>query len=88
MSSQRYKNIGKKQIIDVLSQVIHKVESIEVTLNLFIVYMEKVMKEKDIIKGDKFSDFMKKQLGGKDELQSDDKTDGGGDNSESSKDKE
>ena len=88
MSNQRYKNIGKKQIIDVLSQVIHKVESIEVTLNLFIVYMEKVMKEKDIIKGDKFSDFMKKQLGGKDELQSDDKTDGGGDNSESSKDKE
>ena len=88
MSSQRYKNIGKKQIIDVLSQVIHKVESIEVTLNLFIVYMEKVMKEKDMIKGDKFSDFMKKQLGGKDELQSDDKTDGGGDNSESSKDKE
>ena len=86
MSSQRYKNIGKKQIIDVLSQVIHKVESIEVTLNLFIVYMEKVMKEKDMIKGDKFSDFMKKQLGGKDELQSDDKADGGGDNSESNED--
>ena len=31
MSNQQYKNIGKKQIINVVSQTIQKVEAIEMT---------------------------------------------------------
>ena len=36
MSKNKYSNIGKKQIIGVISQLIHKIESIEMTLNIFI----------------------------------------------------
>jgi predicted DNA-binding protein YlxM (UPF0122 family) len=77
MSNQQYKNIGKKQIINVVSQVIHKMEAIEMTLNMFIEFNDKE---------DTFREFMKEKLGGKNELQSDDKADGGGDNSESNED--
>ena len=41
MSQSKYKDIGKKQIINVIRQVIQKVEAIEMTLNLFIQYMDK-----------------------------------------------
>jgi hypothetical protein len=79
MSSQQYKNIGKKQIIGVLNEVIKKLQIVEYTLNAFIEFSgEEIAKE--------FDEFMIKKLGGKDELQSDDKADGGGDNSESNED--
>ena len=76
MSSQQYKNIGKKQIIGVLNEVIKKLQIVEYTLNAFIEFSGKE-------KAEEFDKFMIKKLGGKDELQSDDKTNGGGDNSES-----
>ncbi len=82
MSNQQYKNIGKKQIINVVSQMIQKVEAIEVTLNLLIMFVDK---------DDKFNDFMKEKLqkvetGGEDELQSDETADGEGDNTDNNED--
>jgi hypothetical protein len=67
MSNPQYKNIGKKQIINVVSQMIQKVEAIEVTLNLLIMFVDK---------DDKFNDFMKEKLqkagtGGEDESSED-----------------
>ena len=58
MSNQQYKNIGKKQIINVVSQMIQKVEAIEMTLNLLIMFVDKE---------EKFNDFMKEKLGVKNE---------------------
>ena len=73
MSQSKYKDVGKKQIINVVSKVIQKVEAIEMTLNLFIQYMDK---------DNKFNDYMTEQLGGKDELQPDETANGEEDNSE------
>ena len=73
MTQSKYSNVGKKQIINVVSQVIQKVEAIEMTLNLFIQYMDK---------DKKFDDYMSEQLGGKDELQPDETVNGEEDNSE------
>ena len=73
MSNQQYKNIGKKQIINVVSQTIQKVEAIEVTLNLLIMFVDK---------DKKFDEFMKEKLGGVNEIQSDETEDGKGDNSD------
>ena len=76
MSNQKYKNVGKKQIINVISQLIHKIEAIELTLNAFIEFSgEEVSKQ--------FDDYMINKLGDKDELQSDDKVDGEGNNPDS-----
>ena len=77
MSNQQYKNIGKKQIINVVSQMIQKVEAIEMTLNLLIMFVDK---------DKKFDTFMKKQLGGKNELQSNEANDGNGNNSNNNED--
>tara|TARA_R110002020_G_scaffold272729_2_gene487801 strand:- start:628 stop:861 length:234 start_codon:yes stop_codon:yes gene_type:complete len=77
MSSQKYKNVGKKEIINVVSQIIQKVEAIEVTLNLFI---------KMIDKEEKFSDYMTEQLGGKDEVSGDAEASKDGDTAESTTD--
>jgi hypothetical protein len=55
MSKSKYKDIGKKQIINVLSQVIQKMEAIEMTLNLLIMFVDK---------DKKFDKFMKEKLGG------------------------
>ena len=77
MSNQQYKNIGKKQIINVVSQIIQKVEAIEMTLNLLIMFVDK---------DKKFDAFMKKQLGGKNELQSNETNDGNGNNSNNNED--
>ena len=77
MSSQQYKNIGKKQIINVVSQMIQKVEAIEMTLNLLIMFVDKE---------EKFNDFMKEKLGGKNETSGDGKTDKGTDTPESNED--
>ena len=77
MSSQQYKNIGKKQIINVVSQMIQKVEAIEMTLNLLIMFVDKE---------EKFNDFMKEKLGGKNETSGDGEVDKGTDTSESNED--
>ena len=77
MSSQQYKNIGKKDIIRVVTQVIQKVEAIEMTLNLLIMFVDK---------DKKFDEFMKEKLGGPDELQPDETVDGEGDNSQNNED--
>ena len=77
MGKNKYSNIGKKQIISVISQVIHKVEAIEMTLNMFIKFMDK---------DKKFDEFMKTELGGNDELQSDETIDGKEDNSNTNED--
>ena len=77
MSKSKYKDIGKKQIINVVSQVIQKVEAIEMTLNLFIQYMDK---------DKKFNNYMTEQLGGKNETPGDGGVDTNGDTTESTTD--
>ena len=71
MAQSKYSNIGKKQIINVVSQVIQKVEAIEMTLDLLIMFIDK---------DKKFDEFMKKNLGGKNELRPDETIDGKGNN--------
>ena len=56
MSKNKYSNIGKKQIIGVISQLIHKIESIEMTLNIFIEFMDKE---------NNFQEFMKNRNNGR-----------------------
>jgi hypothetical protein len=75
MAKNKYSNIGKKQIIEVLNEAIRKLQIVEFTLNTYIEFAgEDIAKE--------FNDFMLKKLGGKNELQSDDKVDGEKDNSD------
>ena len=62
MSQSKYKDIGKKQIINVMNTIIHKQQAIEMTLNLLIKFIDKK---------DEFDDFMTKELGGADEVQED-----------------
>ena len=77
MSSQQYKNIGKKQIINVMSQMIQKIEAIEMTLNIAIEFIDK----------DKtFDTFMKEKLGGKNDTSGNGETDKGTDTPESNED--
>ena len=52
----KYSNIGKKDIINVLNQIIEKTEAIERTLSFLIEFVDK---------DKKFEDFLKEQLGGK-----------------------
>ena len=77
MSNQQYKNIGKKQIINVVSQTIQKVEAIEMTLNLLIMFIDK---------DKKFDAFMKEKLGGANESSEDGKADSEGDTPADNKD--
>ena len=78
MSNQQYKNIGKKQIIKVVSQMIQKIEAIEMTLNILVMFVDK---------DKKFNEFMQETLkpkeGGDNELQSNEETNGNRDNSNS-----
>jgi predicted DNA-binding protein YlxM (UPF0122 family) len=74
---KKYKDIGKKDIINVINQTIQKVEAIEMTLNLLVMFVDK---EK------KFGDFMKEKLGGKDEVQGDENSDRDGDTTRDNKD--
>ena len=67
MSNQQYKNIGKKQIINVVSQLIQKVEAIEMTLNLLIMLLE----DKKTIKKEELSEYIKEKLGEQNEPQED-----------------
>ena len=82
MSNQQYKNIGKKQIIKVVSQMIQKIEAIEMTLSLFI----KLLENKGIIKDKELNDFITKELGGKNETSGDGEVDKGTDTPESNED--
>ena len=77
MSNQQYKNIGKKQIINVVSQTIQKVEAIEMTLNLLIMFIDK---------DKKFDAFMKEKLGGANESSEDGTADSEGDTPADNKD--
>ena len=74
---KKYRDIGKKQIINVVSQMIQKVEAIEMTLNLLIMFVDKE---------EKFNDFMTEKLGGKDETSGDVENNREGDTSESKED--
>jgi|TARA_Y100001938_G_C7855289_1_gene312837 predicted DNA-binding protein YlxM (UPF0122 family) len=74
---KKYKDIGKKDIINVISQTIQKVEAIEMTLNLLVMFVDK---------DEKFGDFMKEKLGGKDEVQGDENSDRNGDTTRDNKD--
>tara|TARA_Y100001963_G_scaffold21087_1_gene27096 strand:+ start:1438 stop:1671 length:234 start_codon:yes stop_codon:yes gene_type:complete len=77
MSNQQYKNIGKKQIINVINQIIHQQKAIEVTLNLLIKFVDK---------DNKFNEYMEKELGGKNETSGDGETDTKGDTPTSTED--
>ena len=77
MSQSKYKDIGKKQIINVMNTIIHKQQPIEMTLNLLIKFIDKK---------DEFDDFMTKELGGADEVQEDGGANPKGDTPESTKD--
>ena len=77
MAKNRYSNVGKKQIIDVVGQVIQKLETMEMTLNVLIMFVDK---EK------KFNQFMTDQLGGKNEIQPDATDNAGGDTPTSTED--
>ena len=70
MSQSKYKDIGKKQIINVMNTIIHKQQAIEMTLNLLIMFTDK---------DKKFDSFMKEKLGGPDELRPDEAANGEGD---------
>ena len=77
MSNQQYKNIINFIIINVVSQMIHKVEAIEMTLNLLIMFVDK---------DKKFDAFMKEQLGGNNEVSGDAEASKDGDTTESTTD--
>ena len=53
--NKHYKNIGKKDMINVISQLIRKVEALEMTVNLLVKFIDK---EEDFLK------FMQDKLGG------------------------
>ena len=74
MGKNKYSDIGKKDIIRVLNQIIRKTEALEITLNFLIDFVDK---------DKKFDEFLNNKLGGKDELQSDDTTNGEENNSDS-----
>jgi hypothetical protein len=70
MSSQKYKNIGKKQIIDVVSQLIQKLDALEMTVSMLIMFVDK---------DDKFNDYVKEKLGELNESSTDEGDNIGGD---------
>jgi len=74
---KKYKDIGKKDLINVMSQMIQKIEAMEMTLNILVMFVDK---------DKKFNEFMQETLkpkeGGDDELQSNEATDGKGNNSD------
>ncbi len=73
MAQNKYSNIGKKQIIGVINQIIPQIEAIQVTLNMFIKFIDK---------DDKFGEYMKQELGGKNEERTDEHDNIGGDTPE------
>ena len=53
--ASKYKDVGKKQIINVIENLIRKTEALDITLNLLIQFLDKK---------EEFTKFMNKQLGG------------------------
>ena len=82
MSNAKYKNIGKKQIINVINQTIQKVEATEMTINLLLMKLD----EDKILSQESFHEFMKEKLGGKNETSGDGEADKGTDTPESNED--
>ena len=73
MAQNKYSNIGKKQIIGVINQQIMRIDAIEVTLNMFIKFMNNE---------DEFNEFMQKELGGLDEAPTNESDNIGGNTTE------
>ena len=71
MSNAKYKNIGKKDIINVVNQVIQRLEALEMTLNIFIQFSDK---------NKEFNEYLEEKLGGKNELRPDETDNGERDN--------
>ena len=74
---KKYKDIGKRDLMNVMSQIIQKVEATEMTLNLLVMFVDK---------DKKFGDFMKEKLGGGNEVQRDEDSDRDGDTTRDNKD--
>lgn len=70
MSNTKYKNIGKKQIINVINQTIQKVEAVEMTVNLLLMKLN----EDTILTKESFHSYMEEKLGGKNEAQGDEES--------------
>ena len=77
MSNPKYKNIGKKDIINVINQVIERLEALEMTLNIFIQFADK---------DKKFNKFMEEKLGGNNELRPNETDNGEGDTTSNNED--
>lgn len=82
MSNAKYKNIGKKQIINVINQTIQKGEATEMTINLLLMKLD----EDKILSQESFHAFMKEKLGGLDETQGNEESDGKEDSTTDTKD--
>lgn len=74
---KKYKDIGKKDLMNVMSQIIQKVEAMEITLNLLAMFVDK---------DKKFNDFMREKLGGNNEAKGDENSDRDGDTPRDNKD--
>ena len=74
---KKYKDIGKKDLMNVMSQIIQKVEAMEITLNLLAMFVDK---------DKKFNDFMREKLGGENEVQGNENSDRNGDTTRDNKD--
>ena len=76
MAQNKYSNIGKKQIIGVINQQIMRIDAIEVTLNMFIKFMNNE---------DEFNEFMQKELGGTNDTRTNEHDNIGRDTTENSR---
>lgn len=76
--ASKYKGVTKAQMINVLENVIRKLEATEITLNLLVSFVIQKLKCKD----DEFDNFMKEKLGGTNGPQADDRPDRKEDNTD------
>ena len=75
--ASKYKGVTKAQMLNVLENVIRKLEATEITLNLLVAFVDK---------DNKFDGFMKEKLGGLNESQGNDEPDRKEDNTDTKKD--
>jgi hypothetical protein len=71
--NKNYKNIGKKDIILVISQLIKRIDAIELTLNTFVKFVDK---------DNKFNEFIQKELGGTNDTRTNESDNNRGDTAE------
>ena len=77
------KNIGKRQIIGVINEIITKVQAIEMTLNVLILQSDK-FKDKD---APTFQEFLEEKMKeGANDTSTDEKADGDGDTTSDNED--